>query len=100
MRAIEVREFGGPEVLAVVERAEPAPAEGRVRVRVAAVTVNPVDWWTRLGVLPPELSPHRPPFVLGWDLAGTVLEDGSGFTAGQRVAAMIPWFATGSGAYA
>ena len=33
-----------------------------------------------------------PPFVLGWDLAGTVLEDAEGFRAGQRVVGLVPWF--------
>jgi NADPH2:quinone reductase len=99
MRAIEVSEFGGPEVLTLVDRPEPAGA-GKVRVRVVAATVNPADLGTRAGALPPQLSPHRPPFVLGWDLAGTVLEDAGGFRAGQRVIGMIPWFETGDGSYA
>jgi NADPH:quinone reductase-like Zn-dependent oxidoreductase len=99
MRAIEVQEFGGPEVLALVDRPEPAGA-GKVRVRVHAATVNPTDIATRAGVLPAELSPHEPPFVLGWDLSGTVLEDAGGFRAGQRVIGMVPWFAVPEGSYA
>jgi NADPH:quinone reductase-like Zn-dependent oxidoreductase len=99
MRAIEVQEFGGPEVLALVDRPEPAGA-GKVRVRVHAATVNPTDIATRAGVLPAELSPHEPPFVLGWDLSGTVLEDAEGFRAGQRVIGMVPWFAVPEGSYA
>lgn len=99
MRAIEVQEFGGPEVLVPVDRPEPADADG-VRVRVQATTVNPADLATRAGALPAELSPHKPPFVLGWDLAGTVLADAGGFRAGQRVIGMIPWFAVGNGSYA
>lgn len=103
MRAIEVRRYGGPEVLEVVERPEPEPAAGRVRVRVAAAAVNPADLWARAGALTAMTPGLEPPFVLGWDLAGTVLEDAAGFTAGQRVVGMVPWFgvaAAGIGSYA
>jgi NADPH:quinone reductase len=92
MRVVEVRRYGGPEVVAVAERPDPAPAAGRVRVRIAAATVNPVDLWAREGqvqVMTPGLTP---PFVPGWDLAGTVLEDSEGFRAGQRVVGQVPWF--------
>lgn len=103
MRVIEVRRYGGPEVLVEAERPEPRPEPGRVRVRVEAAPVNPVDLWTREGgtaALTPGLAP---PFVLGWELAGTVLDDGEGFSAGQPVAGMVPWFGVataGHGAYA
>lgn len=103
MRVIEVRRYGGPEVLEEVERPDPRPAPGRVRVRVTALPVNPVDLWTRDGLLAAMTPGLQPPFVLGWELAGTVLEDGEGFTAGQPVVGMVPWFAvaaTGIGTYA
>ena len=100
MRVIEVREFGGPEVLVEVQRPEPEPGAGQVAVRVRAAAVNPVDWLTRAGVLAPMIG-HLPlPLVLGWDLAGTVERDGGGFVAGQRVAGLVPWFSTGTGSYA
>ncbi|MFC4147250.1 NADP-dependent oxidoreductase [Micromonospora mangrovi] len=100
MRVIEVSQFGGPDVLREVDRPEPAPERGRVRVRVRAATVNPVDWLTRDGALTALLPSLTPPFILGWDFAGEVLDDGDGFRAGQRVAGMIPWFTVGTGAYA
>jgi NADPH:quinone reductase-like Zn-dependent oxidoreductase len=100
MRVIEVRGFGGPEVLVEVQRPEPEPGAGQVAVRVRAAGVNPVDRLTRAGVLAPMIG-HLPlPLVLGWDLAGTVERDGGGFTTGQRVAGMVPWFASGAGSYA
>lgn len=100
MRVIEFSEFGGPEALQEVQRPEPAATAGRVRVRVAASTVNPVDWLTRAGALS-VLHPHLSlPLVPGWDLAGTVLDDGEGFVAGQRVVGVTPWFAAGDGTYA
>jgi NADPH2:quinone reductase len=92
MRVVEVGEYGGPEVLREAERPDPRPAAGRVRVRVAAATVNPVDLWTREGAVQAMTPGLTPPFVLGWDLAGTVLEDAAGFRAGQRVVGMVPWF--------
>jgi NADPH:quinone reductase-like Zn-dependent oxidoreductase len=92
MRVVEVRQYGGPEVLGEAERPDPAPAPGRVRVRIAAATVNPVDLWAREGLVKVMTPGLTPPFVLGWDLAGTVLEDAEGFRAGQRVVGLVPWF--------
>lgn len=103
MRVVEVGEYGGPEVLREAERPDPRPAAGRVRVRIAAATVNPVDLWTRAGSIQVMTPGLTPPFLLGWDLAGTVLEDADGFTAGQRVVGMVPWFGVakdGIGSYA
>ncbi|MEV6610354.1 NADP-dependent oxidoreductase [Kutzneria sp. NPDC051319] len=80
MRVIEVREFGGPEVLSLVDRPEPVAAENEVLVRVHASTVNPVDRAVRAGRIPNLTAP----LVLGWEFAGTV--DGS------AVVGMVPWF--------
>lgn len=99
MRVIEAQGYGGVETLRVVERPEPAPgsgiAEGRVRVRVAAVAVNPVDTATRAGYLAALLPDPTGPFVPGWDFAG-VTDDG------QAVAGFVPWFEQGGtvGSYA
>lgn len=99
MRVIEFEQYGGAEVLTQAERPEPEPGQGQVLVRVSATTVNPVDWLTRSGVLA-SFTPHlHPPYVLGWDLAGTVERDGGGYRAGQRVVAYVPWFAVGTGTY-
>lgn len=103
MRVVEVGEYGGPEVLRAAERPDPRPVAGRVRVRIAAATVNPVDLWTRAGSIQAMTPGLTPPFLLGWDLAGTVLEASDGFSAGQRVVGMVPWFgvaAEGIGTYA
>ncbi len=43
MKAIGLSEFGGPEVLEVVDLPEPEPGPGEVRIRVHAVAVNPTD---------------------------------------------------------
>jgi len=85
MRVIEVSRFGGPEVLALVERDQPIPGRGQVVVRVEAIGVNPVDTYIRAGTYPvlPEL-----PYVPGGNAAGTLESCGDGVTglsAGQRV---------------
>ena len=49
MRAIGLFEFGGPEVLQVIDLPEDQPGPGQVRVRVHAATVNPTDTFLRNG---------------------------------------------------
>ena len=84
MRAIAIREAGGPEVLTLVELPKPEPADGDLLVRVAAVGVNYIDTYHRSGVYPVPL-----PFVPGMEGAGVVEAVGSqvtDFAVGDRVA--------------
>lgn len=69
MRAIRVREFGGPEVMRLEDVPDPAPGAGQVVVRVRAAGVNPVDTYIRSGsyAVKPAL-----PYTPGLDAAGTV----------------------------
>lgn len=97
MRVIEANEYGGPEVLVEATRPDPAVAAGRVRVRVAAATVNPADAGARAGAFAHFVPDLPKPFVLGWDFSGTVIEDAEGFRAGERVAGIFPWFELGNG---
>jgi NADPH2:quinone reductase len=87
--ALVVTRHGGPEVLAVEDRATPVPGPGEALVEVAAAGVNFIDVYQREGVYPTE-----PPFVLGSEGAGTVLDVGPevrGLSAGDRVGwAMVP----------
>ncbi|MDT7809940.1 MAG: NADPH:quinone reductase [Acidobacteriota bacterium] len=85
MKAIRVKEFGGPEVLRLEDMSEPRAGAGQVLVRVRAVGVNPVDTYIRGGVhvVKPQL-----PYTPGLDAAGEVEEVGEGvtrFRVGQRV---------------
>ncbi len=85
MQVMTQDRFGGPEVLRIETRPDPVPGAGEVRVRVAAAGVNPVDLAVRSGAF--NLL-GKPPFVLGWDLAGVVDLVGPGVTAlalGDRV---------------
>src|SRR6185295_13823923 len=75
MRAVTLREHGGPEVLQVEELPDPHPGPGEVRVKVGAVAMNHVDVWVRRGL--PHLKLHYP-FLLGADVAGTIDEVGPG----------------------
>ncbi|WP_330459199.1 zinc-binding dehydrogenase [Streptomyces sp. NBC_00820] len=94
MRAVELREFGGPEVLRVVTAAVPEPGPGQVSVDVAYAGVNFADLKARSeGYRVPQL-----PFVPGLEVSGRVRALGAGvtgLTVGQEVTAL-----TGGGAYA
>ncbi|MEU4090985.1 NADP-dependent oxidoreductase [Streptomyces sp. NPDC026673] len=88
MRAVVIREFGGPEVLEVVETPLPEPGPGEVRVRVAAAGLNPADLAVRAGLLGAGALVPGAFLGLGWDVAGTVDALGagvSGFTTGTAV---------------
>jgi NADPH:quinone reductase-like Zn-dependent oxidoreductase len=99
MRVILISEFGGPEVLRLESIPIPAPGAGELLVKVAAAGVNPVDYKIRGGGYP-AVKQDKLPFVLGRDVAGTVVECGastSGFSKGDRLFA-VPGI--GRGGYA
>jgi NADPH:quinone reductase-like Zn-dependent oxidoreductase len=100
MRAVVARAFGGPEVLEPAEVERPAPISTEVLVRVEYAGVNPVDCQTRRGNGMARLV-GEPPWIPGWDVAGTVEEAGDGvtrFAAGDPVFGM-PLFPRRAGAY-
>jgi len=72
MRAIGFFEFGGPEVLQVLDLPEDQPGAGQVRVRVHAATVNPTDTMLRNGSRAQALQGIQPPHVPGMDVAGVI----------------------------
>lgn len=75
MRAIEVTEHGGPDVLREVDLPQPEPGPGDLLVEVAAAGVNFIDVYQREG-----RYPVPTPFVLGMEGAGTVTAVGEGVT--------------------
>lgn len=77
MRALLYREYGGPEVLTVGDVPEPHAAEGQVRIRVHAASVNVWDVKVRSGRMKDVLRP-RFPVVPGVDGSGVVDEVGAG----------------------
>ena len=90
MKAIVVHQYGGPEVLKFEEYPDPVAGSGEVLVRVAASSVNPIDYKRRAG-LTKDFYPMTFPGLIGVDLAGTVLKIGpgvEGFSVGDQVFAM------------
>lgn len=75
MKAVQIKEFGGPEVLKVAEIEEPAPKDHQVKVKMYATGLNPSENYTISGTYAynvPEL-----PYVPGYDGAGVIEEIGS-----------------------
>src|SRR5579863_9098552 len=90
MKAVVVHQYGGPEVLKFEEYPDPVPGPGEVLVRVAASSVNPIDYKRRAG-LTKDFYPIQFPGLIGVDLAGTVVKIGpgvDGFSVGDQVFAM------------
>jgi NADPH:quinone reductase-like Zn-dependent oxidoreductase len=90
MKAVVVHQYGGPEVLKFEDYPDPVPGPGEVLVRVAAASVNPIDYKRRAG-LTKDFYPLKFPGLIGVDMAGTVVKVGpgvEGFSAGDRVFAM------------
>jgi NADPH:quinone reductase len=91
MRAVVVRNYGGPEALEVIDVPVPEPGRGQVRIRVEAAAVNPVDIATREGLMNvarPGVIRERSQVGIGWDVAGVIDATGpdvTGFAAGERV---------------
>ena len=89
-RTVQVRRFGDPDGLVVVETPIPTAGQGEVRVRVLASGLEYTDVTIRRHLYP-QTSALRPPFVMGYDVVGEIdqLGDGvSGFQLGDRVADM------------
>ena len=90
MKAVVVHQYGGPEVLKFEDYPDPVPGPGEVLVRVAATSVNPIDYRRRAG-LTKDFYPIQFPGLIGVDIAGTVVQLGPGakdFSVGDRVFAM------------
>ncbi len=90
MKAVVVHQYGGPEVLKFEDYPDPVPGPGEVLVRVAATSVNPIDYKRRAG-LTKDFYPLKFPGLIGVDMAGTVAKIGSGvegFSVGDDVFAM------------
>jgi NADPH:quinone reductase len=86
VRAVQITEFGGPEVLSVSEVPDPVPGEDELLVEVQRAGVNFGDTHQREN----QYVAHREvPFVLGGEVAGTVAADGHGFARGDRVVALL-----------
>ncbi|WP_330273538.1 NADP-dependent oxidoreductase [Lentzea sp. NBC_00516] len=94
MRVITQKTVGDASVLEVAEVPTPVAGPGQVLVKVGAAAVNPVDTYIRSGGFP---ALGEPPFTLGWDVAGTVVQDAEGFVAGEDVYGLLTFPGAGGG---
>ena len=90
MRAVQIREFGGPEVLDLVEIPDPEPAAGEVLVEVARAGMNFADTHKRHNVYIQKSAEEQLPLIPGNEISGRTPD-------GRRVAAILP---AGAGGYA
>ncbi len=99
MRAVVLTRSGGPDSLEVRELPDPVAGPGELLIAVEAASINPVDRGavnTGYG----EKMPGPAPWILGWDLAGTVQAVGSGGESGlvgRRVLGFSQWLKGGPG---
>ncbi len=90
MKAVEIRQPGGPEVLVVCERPRPVLKPGEVLIKVAAAGINRPDVLQRTGNYP---VPPGASDLPGLEVAGVLVEgelEGSGFKLGDRICALTP----------
>lgn len=90
MKAIQIREAGGPDVLELTERPDPQPGAGEVLVAVKAAGINRPDCLQRQGGYPP---PPGASDIPGLEIAGEVVAMGDGvsaYTIGDQVCALVP----------
>lgn len=90
MRAVEITEAGGPEVLQITQRPMPEPAHGQVVIKVAFAGVNRPDALQRAGAYAPPPGASDLP---GLEAAGEIVavgEGAEGVAVGDRVCALLP----------
>ncbi|MUO32156.1 NADP-dependent oxidoreductase [Enterococcus gallinarum] len=86
-RAVVINEYGGKEKLAEAKVSLPELGADQVLVKVAATSINPIDWKLREGYLK-QMFPWSFPIILGWDVAGEIVEVGQkvkDYHVGDRV---------------
>ncbi len=99
MKAVVIRRYGSAEVLQYEDVEQPKIKSDEILVKIHASSVNPVDWKIRQGMLQ-LLTGYNFPMILGFDLAGEVVEVGSGVRGFQVGDAIYGSTALPGGAYA
>jgi NADPH:quinone reductase-like Zn-dependent oxidoreductase len=104
MIAVTVTSPAGPDSIEVLELPDPAPGPREVLVATEAATLNPADNGLVSGAFAARLAGRfEPPYIPGWDLAGTVTAVGDGADpalVGQQVLGYSQWFSTAHGTQA
>lgn len=101
MKAIGIYQYGGPEVLEIVEIPVPEIIEDEVLIKVKAAAVNPVDWKSRRGNIS-FLTGKKFPFIPGTEVSGIIEKVGSkvaNLRKGQRVYAGLSYKGGGYAEY-
>jgi len=91
LKAVQLHAYGGVDQLFFEDVPDPKPGAGELLIKVAATSLNPVDWKLRRGELK-DAMPLKLPAILGRDVAGTVVSLGSrtqGFQPGDRVMGLV-----------
>ena len=102
MKAVQVHNYGGPEVLRFEDAPRPEPGSGELLIRVHAASVNAIDWKARAGYLK-DVFPLPLPYIPGWDVSGIVEAIGPGvskFKKSDEVYARPDGARNGKGTYA
>ena len=82
MKAVVIRNHGGPDVLSYEEIPDPKPEKGDVLVKINYCAVNHLDIWVRNGIVGKTIPfPH----ILACDISGTLLKGFAGFKEGEKV---------------
>jgi len=92
MKAIILKDFGGPDKLEIKEIPDPFINENEVLIKSRAIGLNPVDIKTRKGKGQAAKLRNENPMILGWDVSGVIVETGadvSKFKKGDEVFGMI-----------
>ena len=91
MKAAVLTRYGDVDALELRDVPEPRTGKGSVKIRIAASSLNPIDWKVRSGSVK-AWFPVQFPAILGFDASGEVVELGpevSGFSVGDRVLGLI-----------
>lgn len=91
MKAVAYFRYGGPEVMQLADLPQPTVQRGYAVVKVAAASINPVDWKLRGGMVRLVMGRNFPR-IMGADLAGVIhaIEGGSDLKSGDRVYGFAP----------
>ena len=91
LKAVQLHAYDGVDQLFYEDVPDPKPEAGEILVKVAATSINPIDWKVRRGDFK-NAMPLQLPAILGRDVAGTVVSLGpgtQGFQPGDRVMGLV-----------